>query len=200
MAIDFNLFDPASICFELDRQVHVLKHFSRVDIGYLKKVTLEGNYSASEIEDQLAGTGSKFYPEFVKNPLELINKLELKDQFIIIHEEQDPELLVFQLEFRKRSFPNGIGTDDVFFCDEVKDRIEIHYEEMNGISIQVVKGTPKPTWRMNLILHKSEEGISVITIFPGLYAPPFPNSEEQTREQYAVCKKFWDEHGFIIPT
>ncbi|MBA7582022.1 hypothetical protein ES708_23941 [subsurface metagenome] len=198
MAIDFNLFDPAGICFELDRQVHALKHFSKIDREYFEKITLEGNCSASEIKDQLTGSGSKFYPEFVKNPLELMNKLELKDQFTVIHEEQDPERLEFQLEFRKGSYPNGIGADVMFLCDKIKDPAEIRYEEINGISIRVVKGTPKPTWRMNLILHKSEEFISVNTIFPGLYAPPFPNSEEQTREQYVVCKKFWDEHGFII--
>ena len=199
MSDGLHLFDSASICFELDRQFHVLKHFFKVDRKYSEKITLEGNFSASEIEDQLADAGSKFYPEFVKNPLELINKLELKNQFTVIHEEQDPERLEFQIEFRKGSYPNGIGTDVVFLCDEVKDRTEIHHEEINGISIQVVKGTPKPTWRLNLILHKSEEFISVNTIFPGLYAPPFPNSEKQTREQYIVCKKFWEKHGFIIP-
>jgi hypothetical protein len=47
-----------------------------------------------------------------------------------------------------------------------------------------------------IIAQETEEGLSIITAFPGAYARPFAQ-KSQPKEEYELNKKFWEEHVLL---
>jgi hypothetical protein len=43
----------------------------------------------------------------------------------------------------------------------------------------------------------AEKESYIATIFPGTYAPPFPDREDQSEEEFNENKRFWDSHAII---
>jgi len=76
-------FDPAIVGFKLDRQFHTLKHFTALNSSAFKGF-IEQGYSKEEIENRLRTVGSKFSPEFVESPAEILEVLK-KSKFIVMH-------------------------------------------------------------------------------------------------------------------
>jgi hypothetical protein len=47
-----------------------------------------------------------------------------------------------------------------------------------------------------VIAHETSQGLSIITAFPGGYARPFAQKGQPT-EEYALNKRFWEEHVLL---
>ena len=56
-----------------------------------------------------------------------------------------------------------------------------------------------PTWELNILIDNNPDNKYFIkTIFPGKYAPPFPNKEIQGKSEFIISFEFWDKHIFLI--
>jgi len=185
--------------FTTDRQFHVLKHFQSVDQEYREYMAENSDFSAEDIEKQLSMQGSKFRESFCENPLELFDLL--KDEF----QRQQTETYwsgnkcEFQMRFLFNDFPNGIGEDKIIHIDEVPDIIKEPFvgKDLETLHSIIYKTTPKPTWTTNIILQNTGSQPEIISIFPGIYAPPFPDRESQDEVGYLVSLKFWSKHIII---
>ncbi|GBD86954.1 hypothetical protein BMS3Abin03_00879 [bacterium BMS3Abin03] len=70
-------------------------------------------------------------------------------------------------------------------------------QERDGFLVNKVQVTrTNPTWQVNVVLWKEPELI-VKTIFPGIYAPPFPDPELQKKAELIDSMRFWDKYALI---
>ena len=90
----------------------------------------------------------------------------------------------------------NVGEDNLYQLPE-----PVAYEDSNrnksANHIIKIHGTPVETNQINCILRKVEEQFEVITIFPGVYAPPFPDVKYQNHKEYSESKAFWTTHAII---
>ena len=180
-------------------QFHLLRHFNRVDDDYLETFLSVSGYSRLEVMEQLEIQGSRFLYSFAPNPLILWNKISSLIEGgkceILLH----PGRRVYSFHFERSQYPEGIGQCYlVSFDDLTEEEKELLKEEKRGDHIVKVIGgiPPVPTWEMHLIEITGEENY-VATVFPGTYAPPFPDRENQTEEEYSENSGFWEKHAII---
>lgn len=123
------------IAFPLNSQLHVLRHFMEMDDSYSEQL------SATQKKNIKNYMGSKFKEEFVRSPLEIIQKIQEKGTLEFFKNEQYRQLIM-TFTFSKNDFPKGIGLD--------------FYEK-----------EPIATWSLNLILHRNKNKWEITTCFPG---------------------------------
>ena len=185
--------------FTADRQFHILKHFQSVDSEY--KEYLTGHYGCAheDIEIRLKMHGSKFRNTFCSNPLELIDLLKAEFRRQQVESYWTDDRCEFQISFLLSDFPNGIGEDRVLHINEVPDLIKEPFigKDIETLHNIIYKTDPRPTWTANVILQLIGGQPEVISIFPGIYAPSFPDREGQEEEQYAKSMQFWCQHIII---
>lgn len=143
--------------------------------------------------------GSKFRETFCENPLDLFDLLKDEFQKQQVESFWNDDRCAFQLRFLLSDFPEGIGMDRVLHIDEVPDIIKEPFigKDIKTLHSIIYRTDPRPTWTVNVILHIVEGQPEVISIFPGIYAPPFPDREKQDKEQFAMNMKFWCQHIII---
>ncbi len=185
--------------FPIERQFHVLKHFCKIDPDYRENIIEQSEYTEEEIDFQLKGRGSKFLPVFCKNPLDLFEIIKKKFEYQKIEAFWIAGRCEFQIEFSKTDFPNGIGEDRIIHLDQVPEVIKSAFSKRDYETLQqiVYETDPKLTWIVNVILQTVDHKPTIISIFPGTYAPPVPNREEQSEEQYNESVEFWSKHIII---
>ena len=118
------------------------------------------------IEESIKTHSSKFFKSFAKNPLELVEKIK-------------PKLLKKKL-------------------NEGRNEITVNFNEIIGFDL-LINNTEKnntfyTTRKLNIILFKEDEALNIITIFPGKFAPPLPDSETQSEQVYSIAKQFWNDY------
>lgn len=128
-------------------------------------------------------TGSVFY---AKTPVELLTYAATT--FPIAFKESIPD----KKDGRKRlSFvsENEVGLCNVVHISSLTDeeKASLVYENRNGYMSKVIfTERTFPTKEFHIIL---DENNTVITMFPGPMAPPFPKEGEES--------DFWDNHAFV---
>lgn len=184
------------IKFPYDRQLHVLKHFSKISKKYKK--SLIKNLSVKELNVQDSMIGSVFSKEFSDNPIQLLNKL-MELRIDIFEIDQQTQNLHLEYSFSKKDYPNGIGVDNLVSMNELtaNEVLSIETKNMGGGIIKYIDTSSKSSWNIHLIMTKLGDLYTVITIFPGKYAPPFPNQKYQSKENYNANIEFWKKHAFI---
>ncbi len=197
MTIDFNLFDPASICFELDRQFHALKHFTALNSSAFRGF-IEKGYSEEEIESRLRTISSKFIPEFAESPAEILEVLK-KSKFIVIHKDETKREAPGRLSIKidKIAYPNGIGKDALIPLSEISGNQNIYKKPVKGFELNFISGKLRFTNILNIIFNKFSESPNIHTIFPGEYAPPIPDFQKQPEIEYRENLSFWEKHALI---
>ncbi len=180
-------------------QFHLLRHFNRVDGDYLENFLKVSGYSREEVREQLEIQGSRFLYSFAPNPLILWNKISAlieRDKCeILLH----PGREVYSFRFDKNSYPEGIGLCYLVSLDDFsgEDKELLREEKRGEHTIKVIPGIPPvPTWEMHLVWITGPEEY-IATVFPGTYAPPFPDREHQTESEYAKNSKFWEAYAII---
>ena len=189
----------SKIKFEPERQFHVLKHFVSIEENYRKELVLTGVYTGADIDKRLVMTGSKFLPGFADTPPGVMKKIRSDRGFKMVSIRKDNDRMEVEILFPGSEYPGGIGLDCLLSFDQVKNRRKMYRMENDHFPLWCIKGSPVPTWTLNLVLFKTGGELHVSTCFPGKYAPPLPDKEEQSGELYRECVAFWENHVFIEP-
>jgi len=199
MAESFRYKNLKQAVFPIERQFHVLKHFSEINHKYRQYLIKNSEYSDDDIDNRLKEKGSRFFKSFTSDPLHLLNMVIDRfksDGFVF---EWMGDRCEVKLIFSKELIPEGIGEDCVIHIDKLSEEMKHQLEGMEYETLQKVQiiGHPRKTWTINLIIKKIENQPVIITIFPGIYAPLLPNLEEQTEEEYRKSIEFWSKHVLI---
>lgn len=182
-----------------DLQFHLLRHFSRVDDDYLETFLSNSGYTREEVLQQLELQGSRFLYSFAPNPLILWDKIRSMIQTGQYEITLYPGRKVYSFRFNKSSYLEGIGLCFLASLDDLSDdqRKLARNKKRGEHLIKVIPGIPPiPTWIMHLVEVTGEENY-ISTIFPGTYAPPFPDREKQTDAEFNENSKFWEGHAII---
>jgi len=186
--------------FDKELQYHVLKHFKEVDEPYIDKLCKSEICTREQMLERMKRPGSNFNPAWVSNPEDLVKGLFLKLKAIdpsVVWKHNRCEL---EIVFDREEFPEGIGYDNLIPVDELSDteKADIIELERDAIPLKTIVRTPHPTWEVQLILGRDGEEIRTLTIFPGKYAPIFPDREIQSEEDYLNSKAFWETHVLMV--
>ena len=186
--------------FDKELQYHVLKHFKEVDEPYMDKMCDSEICTREQMIERMKRPGSNFNPSWVSNPEHLIKALFLKLQAIDPSVEWKNNRCELEIIFDREEFPEGIGYDNLVPLDELSDGEKAGIKELERgvIPLKTLAGTPPPTWEVQLILEKNGEEIRILTIFPGKYAPIFPDREIQSKDDYLASKTFWETHVMMV--
>jgi len=186
--------------FDRKFHFHILKHFSVLDDPYIKRISNNHLFTRDEILAQLKVPGSKFNPVFISNPDDLtelvFNKLK-ETKFLVTWKNNRCEL---ELLFDPKKFPGGIGFDNLIPLEDLsaQERLKITERVTDYLTFKTIVKPLWPTWTIQLILTREGEKISILTIFPGRYAPVLPRRDAQTGEEFNNSKDFWENHVLIV--
>jgi hypothetical protein len=188
-----------SLQFPFSAQFHILRHFGQVDKKYRMELKTNTSFTDEDINKQLAISGSKFYPEFAINPIQLWEKIQKHQDFFIIDNKiwknGKAEIILF---FKQEDYPKGIANDSLLRIDELlaEQKEQLQKEERNGFLVNYIKlAKPKPSWQVNVILREDVKP-QLITIFPGMFAPPFPDLKHQNKIEWIESNRFWEQYVF----
>jgi hypothetical protein len=157
------------------------------------------DYASEDIDYQLHMKGSKFSQFFCDNPRHLLEVLREEYQKKQIESFWSEDRCEFQIRFLRTEFPKGIGEDRVVHIDEVPGFVKESFagKDLETLHSIVYKAVPKLTWTVNIILQIIDSKPEILSVFPGIYAPPFPNIEEQDEGHFAESMEFWCKHIII---
>ncbi len=186
--------------YTITDQLHVLRHFSQVDDSYKKELIIKSGLSVNDLIKLMAIPGSKFYHLFAKNPVHLLEKIRNHGKFLF----SDPKdweggRSVITLTFDKENYPEGIGTDSIIPLDQLQktEIVFLNKQIRDGLLVNHVRiNRLNRTWQVNVVLWVDQEPF-IKTIFPGIYAPPFPDALYQKGNELKRSELFWDQHAFI---
>lgn len=188
---------------DIDLHRHILTHFTVIDDNYRKKLLKTELIYNAEIEEKLAMSGSKFLPDFARNPDQLADRIitgmnEFKTESI-----QKGLVSDMIIHFPRELFPQGIGVDGIANISELDENEvnSIKADKRSEFEVRTLKAKMPPAWQLNIIFEDTgnPEVIKIKTIFPGRYAPPFPDIALQAGDDYRKSQEFWNNHVFIIP-
>jgi hypothetical protein len=184
----------------LNSQFHILRHFTTIDEDFRKELKTKTGFSDKEIEDELALSGSKFFPDFVKNPQQLWDKILNHPTFFVPGtNDWKQERFAIVLLFDQNEYPNGIATDSLVRLDQLlpEERIHLQKKERGEYLVNQVRLSRNyPTRQINVIFGKDTQPF-IKTVFPGIYAPPFPDADRQSDSDFTENESFWEHHAFI---
>jgi hypothetical protein len=182
---------------DIDLQIHILSHFSEIDDQYREQLLMLQAINSEEMDKLLALTGSKFHPDFAKNPLGLAEQIftglnNFKTEFI------SKDLIIF---YPEEEYRNGIGTDSIIHLSELNEAeiSNIRIKNRSEVEIKTIQRKLIPTWQLNIVFDNSgNQEMKINTIFPGKYAPPFPERKLQEDGDYERSLEFWNNHVFLM--
>lgn len=178
--------------FSLERQFHCLRHFSFHEIDQLNFLQDNfPNYHSKEIRVQLDMVGSKFDPAFARQPMDILNSL--KKASFTIRDIGDNKIVV-QYTFSEQDFPTGIGNSALIPLNKLSDQQQTAKYKVNRSNYEVwtyeVEELPT-TNLLTIITLNQENTLQIVTIFPGEYAPAFPQGLGGEEE---INRGFWESH------
>ena len=178
--------------FSLERQFHCLRHFSFHELDQLNFLQDNfPNYHSKEIREQLDMVGSKFVPAFARQPKDILNSLK-KDSFT--NRDIGDNKIVAQYTFSEQEFPNGIGNSALIPLNKLSDQQQATKYKVNRNNYEVwtCEVDELPTTNLLTIIALNQENtLQIVTLFPGEYAPAFPQGLGDEEEKKRV---FWEGH------
>ncbi len=190
----------SSLQYSFIDQFHLLRHFSVIDEDYRKELIANTSFTDENINGQLALSGSKFHSVFVNNPMQLWEKIQSHKKFLYpdILEWKEKRFVVILL-YDQEEYHDGVGEDSLISINDLlpAEKALLQKQDRDGIIVNhITINRSTPSWQVNIVLGKEKE-IFVRTIFPGIYAPPFPDPEGQKATELIESKRFWDQHAFV---
>lgn len=180
-------------------QFHLLRHFSRVDDDYLENFVKASGYPPGEVMAQMEIRGSRFHYSFAPNPVVLWDKtvkLLKKGRYEL---SQNHGRNIYTFRFSENEYPGGIGLCYLVRLEDlpVQERGSVKAEQRGRGTVKVVSGIPPvPAHEMHMVEVTAHRNY-ISTIFPGTYAPPLPDREHQSIQEYAENTGFWERHAII---
>ena len=138
--------------------------------------------------------GSTFNKEFVKNPFELI--------------------LYISEQVSRRNFKLKINGNELVLIIHVQGKVvgfdalaslsDLNEDELQRIvwkkrfdfNVQSLEKEAQETTEIRAIFRQNKT-LELKSIFPGIYAPPFPEESSQSKEEYQQANEFWDAHVLL---
>jgi len=191
--------DLNKVIFTIEAQFHVLKHFNSIDKEFLDELIIAG-FSKSDINSQLKISSSKFNPSFCINPIQLLSIIKRANKRSEIQANSGKKNIELSFEFSKNDYPNGIGWDHLIRIIDLTEKqlINIEKRKVQNTVINFTEGKPIPTHELNFVLEQKDSKHHIVTIYPGIYAPPFQDITSQNNGLFQISKVFWDEHVFVF--
>ena len=73
-------------------------------------------------------------------------------------------------------------------------KVKVQEENRNGCMTRFIEIAELPTTKfVNVVFKQCLNGMELITVFPGMYAPAFPNAS-MSKDDFQIASEFWDEH------
>lgn len=149
--------------------------------------------SAHHLARHFAGSdvpGSHFDQSVFRSMNDLLNYINSYEPYDVIGQSATKKAYLF-----RHHEGIEVGTCGIALRNTIPSS-DIIRENRDGFQLEIgmVKELPK-TNEFCVIATETNQGKSVVTAFPGIYAPPFP-AAGQTREEYLRNKIFWNE--FIL--
>ena len=178
--------------FSLERQFHCLRHFSFHELDQLNFLQDNfPNYHSKEIREQLDMVGSKFVPAFARQPMDILNSLK-KASFT--NRDIGDNKIVAQYTFSEQEFQNGIGNSALIPLNKLSAQQQAAKYKVNRNNYEVwtCEVDELPTTNLLTIIALNQENtLQIVTLFPGDYAPAFPQGLGGEEENKRV---FWEWH------
>ena len=188
----------SELYFKWSAQFHILKHFVAIDKAYAKQLVAHG-YSLQQIDAQLKTIGSTFDTPFSDNPQELLYFLKNNKQYISTITQKE---YTIEIQFEIMSnVEHGIGFDNLISLAQLtsNQRKTAYKSKIGDALLWHIDIALKRTNTINMVVAKHGDEYSIITIFPGTYAPPFPKIGKQSILEFDISSDFWNNHAFIAP-
>lgn len=167
---------------------HSLIHFEQTD-GLTRKILHESGFTMEQVDSRLAESGSKFHESFARSPKEVLDHVErlLPDMLEHLPEPDDDGRIRLSVE-----------SDSIVGTDAIVDMTDLDNDEFqtlktdvrNGCVIKKVRvSRSRVTRDIQMVLERAGDVYYLVTIYPGVKAPPIP--------QDGRSDSFWDRHCFI---
>ena len=173
-----------------NRIFYCLKHLKKIN-KQTNDYLIEKGHNLIEIQEQIDLIGSKFFSSFCQSPTELYDKITDRVPSKIIHQENGNVVYCY-------TFEENIGYDSIIAISELssKEQNTIVLEKRNHYEVKVIrKNKRNATKQLNVVFQKNSN--EIITMFPGIYAPPLP-SEVMNIEELLRATEFWENYVFIV--
>lgn len=188
--------DFKDIRYKVETEFHLLRHFAGVSDADTARL-IEAGYTLAQIQEQLDLPGSRFHASFAQDLPALIRCLEKAN---IIFETGSNGNIICIAAFSQEEFPNGIGTVSLLHTEEIESSVQkkIYVQLNRGILMNHLDVPELPATRQcSIILSQNNGNHFVVSAYPGPPGMPVPN-ENMSPDLYNRCKKFWDEHVFLV--
>lgn len=189
------------ILYPVAVQFHILRHFESIDKSYRSLLKNNSPYTDEEIHGQLGLSGSKFYREFARNPQELLETIieqkKNKSYLRIITQE---ERVIWIVRFPEKKYEKGIGNNGLIKIDSLSEEEKkgLYTGEREGKKVNLIRlNRRNPTWQLCVIISR-DESPSILTVFPGDYAPALPDPEEMNGEEFEKSIAFWEKYALVV--
>lgn len=173
-----------------NRIFYCLKHLKKVN-KQTSDYLIEKGHTVAEIQQQIELIGSKFFSNFCQSPIELYEQITDRVPSKIIHQENGNVTYCY-------TFEENIGYDSIIAISELnsKERNSIVLENRNQYEVKVIrKNKRNATNQLNVVFQKKNN--EIITMFPGIYAPPLP-AAWMNKEEHSLANEFWEKYVFIV--
>lgn len=172
----------------VDTLYHCLTHFEQIDEDIVDTL-LQAGYSITQIKKQLEKPGSRFRASFGRSPMQVFDKLKSAYPEVFRNLPAPDSDGRIRLSF---VLNEQVGTDGVVAADTLspEELSTMHKEDRNGIEVKMVTMSRMVfTKECQLVLAIDDDCCHIITLYPGIKAPPLPKSGE--------ADPFWDSHCFV---
>ena len=151
-------------------------------LSYRAKKHVEGHFA------QNAKSGSIFRPDYFPTIESLlIYILDLEPIREIIQSEYSVAHL-YEINSIEYVGCEGVGKLSDY------PKVKVQEENRNGCMTRFIEIAELPTTKfVNVVFKQCLNGMELITVFPGMYAPAFP-SNSMSKDDFQIASEFWDEH------
>ena len=145
-------------------------------------------------EDDQKVRGSKFKSEFIAHSLELVQYIMQQIQSGNYHLEMDEEEIIVKITEKSQI----VGYDALAKIEDLseKEKEKIEWKERFGFKVRCLEKQATETSQLMTIFRKGNPMV-LKTVFPGHYAPAFPNKSLQTDQEYLKSQSFWNQHVLL---
>ena len=146
------------------------------------KKHVEGHFA------QNAKSGSIFRPDYFPTIESLLNfMVDIEPIREIIQSEYSVAHL-YEIDGLEYVGWEGVGKMSDYLKAEVQE------ENRNGYMTRFIEIEELPQTKLvNVVFKQCSNGMELITVFPGMYAPAFP-SNSMSKDDFQIASEFWDEH------
>lgn len=146
------------------------------------KKHVEGHFA------QNAKSGSIFRPDYFPAVESLLNfMVDIEPIREIIQSEYSVAHL-YEIDALEYVGWEGVG--------ELSDypKVKVQEENRNGYMTRFIEIAELPTTKfINVVFKQCLNGMELITVFPGMYAPAFP-CNSMSKDDFQIASEFWEEH------